>query len=486
MIGPSIQNAAQTAIELLANSLPAGLLIVLLVGGLLRAMRRQNSGTRFAVWFVALLTVATLPFLGNVGGKSLYVFGTAVPAAFESIRPAFMVSDRWATVLFAIWAVGAGIGMVRVALGLCRLQQIRRECVPVCAEQLDPVLQATMKTIQASGSLTVATSDRVRVPSAIGLWRRTIILPSWVLLEMAPNDLNVILLHEFAHLRRWDDWTNLIQKIVCALLFFHPAVWWIDSRLAVEREMACDDAVLAETSNPQGYASCLVSLLEKSLAHRGWSMAQAAVHRAHEAAQRLAQILDTNRPVATRVWRPAIGIVSVFSITCLMAVPLGPKFIAFDGPAQANENHIAYSVASANELPASMKAPVVVPAAWQTSEPASVTNAVPTRVRSAADASISKIRGSRAAARKKILTVPSDRVIPAQFETTPAPPPVVLLGAAADADPASRAPVRTLVFVQTMQFLTPDGPVWSVQVWHVWLVNAGRAQTMRAAVSNSI
>jgi hypothetical protein len=133
-----------------------------------------------------------------------------------------------------------------------------------------------------------------------------------------------------------------------------------------------------------------------------------------------------------------------------------------------------------------MKAPVVVPAAWQTSEPASVTNAVPTLVRSAADASISKIHGSRAAAHKKILTVPSDRVIAEQFETMPAPLPVVLLGAAAHADPASRAPVRTLVFVQTMQFLTPDGPVWSVQVWHVWLVNAGRAQTMRAAVSNSI
>ena len=129
--------------------------------------------------------------------------------------------------------------------------------------------------------------------------------------------------HELAHLRRGDDWTNLIQKIVRALFFFHPAVWWIENRLSVEREMACDDAVLAETANPHGYASCLVSLLEKSLAHRlshkQWSMAQAAVHRAREASLRLAQILDTNRPVATRVWRPALGMVGSFSVVCLVA-----------------------------------------------------------------------------------------------------------------------------------------------------------------------
>ena len=63
--------------------------------------------------------------------------------------------------------------------------------------------------------------------------------------ELSTLELNAILLHELAHLRRRDDWTNLIQKIVGALLFFHPAVWWIEKKLALEREMACDDLVLA-------------------------------------------------------------------------------------------------------------------------------------------------------------------------------------------------------------------------------------------------
>ena len=94
--------------------------------------------------------------------------------------------------------------------------------------------------------------------------------------ELSTAELNSILIHELAHLRRWDDWTNLGQQILKALLFFHPAVWWIESKLALEREMACDDAVLAKTANPRGYAQCLISVAEKSFARRGLALAQAA------------------------------------------------------------------------------------------------------------------------------------------------------------------------------------------------------------------
>jgi beta-lactamase regulating signal transducer with metallopeptidase domain len=71
-------------------------------------------------------------------------------------------------------------------------------------------------------------------------------------------------LHELAHLRRYDDWTNLAQKLVKALFFFHPAVWWIEKQVSLEREMACDDAVLAETASPRAYAECLAHLAEKT------------------------------------------------------------------------------------------------------------------------------------------------------------------------------------------------------------------------------
>ena len=124
-------------------------------------------------------------------------------------------------------------------------------------------MRKTVEAIRESNGVTIATSEDMRVPAAIGFWKRTIVLPAWALRELPANDLNVVLLHELAHLRRWDAWTNLIQKIVRSIFFFHPAVWWIENRLSVEREMACDDAVLEQTANPHGYATCLVSLLEK-------------------------------------------------------------------------------------------------------------------------------------------------------------------------------------------------------------------------------
>ena len=166
-----------------------------------------------------------------------------------------------------------------------------------------------------------------------------IVLPAWALRELSPSELNVVLLHEFAHLRRGDAWTNLVQKIVRAVLPFHPAVWWIDGRLSLEREMACDDQVLAETANPRGYAQCLIALLEKSAARRGWAMAQAAVHRVGEASQRIVQILDVSRPNGKRVWKPALGLVATFSLLCLAVVPRAPRFVAFDGGAQTGQKN---------------------------------------------------------------------------------------------------------------------------------------------------
>jgi hypothetical protein len=210
------------------------------------------------------------------------------------------------------------------------------------------------------------------VPSALGLWQPMIMLPAWALGELPASELSIILRHEFAHLRRWDDWTNLVQKTVRALFFFHPAVWWIESRLAVEREMACDDIVVAETDNPIGYASCLVSLLERSLAQRGWTMAQAIVHRAREASERVAQILDKNRPAARGLSKPALGLVGTFAALCAVMLPATPQFVAFDRGAAAEPTYSAGVARGARVVAADYRGswpPAVITADLRTSTP---------------------------------------------------------------------------------------------------------------------
>jgi beta-lactamase regulating signal transducer with metallopeptidase domain len=362
------------------------------------------------------------------------------------VRPAITMPGSWAFILFLLWAVGACVAMVRLGFGIWNLRQMRRSCTPVVLTELDPALRQTVKQVLASNSVTLATSDSVRVPAAIGFWKQTIVLPAWALRELPPEDLNVILLHEFAHLRRGDGWTNLIQKIVRALFFFHPAVWWIETRLSVEREMACDDAVLAETANPRGYATCLVSLLEKSMQHRlanpRWSMAQAAVHRAHEAALRLARILDKNRPVATRVWKPAIGMVGAFSLVCLVALSQVPHFIAFDHAA-VNQPALRSSLL--------FSAQQVVPVApWPTS---------PSPVK----ASSAKVVRARAARRESV----SVSLVAEQLPEASPRERVVAVSENEDQETAPQ--FQTLVFVQTTQYINSDSSVWRVQVWRVTL-----------------
>ena len=487
----SVQTVAQISVERILHALPEGFLIALFAWALLRVLRRQNSGTRFAVWFLALLTVAALPVLGGIGeGRAPMVAGIlsgmASANSWGSLRPAITIPGRWALFVFLAWALGASVAMMRLAAGLWRLRRLRRSCTPIVAADLDPAVRKTVEAIGASGSvgsgsiskaisnsITIATSECARVPAAIGFWKRTIVLPAWTLRELPAQDLNVILLHEFAHLRRWDDWTNLIQKIVRALFFFHPAVWWIEKRISVEREMACDDAVLAETANPHGYATCLVSLLEKSLAHRlaqrltdkRWSMAQAAVHRTREASLRLAQILDKNRPAATRVWKPALGMVGVFSVACLMALPLAPQFVAFDRSSLTSHGDPVDSAA-------------VSPSSFPSLPSTSGEPGVPARL-DGRDARRSTKRPHAVGGQHFV----PESVVSARSNAAPPRERVVEAGTSADQETVPE--FRTLIFIEATQYGNSDSAVWRVQVWRVMLVKTGRDTLAGVAVAHS-
>lgn len=328
MIWPQLQAIAEIVIGRILNSLPEGLLIATFTWVMLRLLPRQNSGTRFAVWFVAFAAVCGLPVVG-VPLMGLSAEGHPLAAAGAS-RSLITLPRPWGLLLFGGWAVAACAGLVHLATGLWRLRGLRRSGIAIDPLEIDPVIRRTISEFSSSRSATLATSEKVSVPAAIGFFKPMIVIPAWALRELPPEELNIIVLHEIAHLRRWDDWTNLLQKVVRAVFFFQPAVWWIESRLSLEREMACDDQVIAATANPRGYAKCLVAFLEKSFARRSWAMAQAAVHRAREASLRLAQILDTSRPNTKHVWKPALGIVSAFSLVCLAVVPHAPELVAFE------------------------------------------------------------------------------------------------------------------------------------------------------------
>jgi Zn-dependent protease with chaperone function len=461
MMWPQLQAAAQLAVGHILNSLPEGLLIAAFAWIMLRLLPRQNSGTRFAVWFVALLAVVGLPFL-NSGPANSY-------QALNAARPVIELSGSWGLGLFAFWFLAASVAMLRLGTGLLRLRNLRQSCVPVDVANLDEVVAKTVADFGSSRVVEVATSDRVSVPAAVGFFHPMIVLPAWALRELPPEELNIILLHEFAHLRRWDDWTNLLQKIVRAIFLFHPAVWWIENRLSLEREMACDDIVVAETGNPRGYAKCLISLLEKNYARRGFAMAQAAVHRAQEATLRLAQILDVRRSNSKNVWKPALAGVGVFSVMCLTIAAHAPRLVAFgQGP------HAMRSYAAAEfSRPAQFPGAVVIPAALRTGSTDSHST-MPESLSAPAPRKVVKHR--RAAAR-------APESLQAAIEQTPVRP-VSPRDVSVAGSEAALPPSETLLLIHTSQRTGANSWSWSVYVYRVIWINPIQRGSEKAPVAH--
>jgi len=484
MIWPEFQTIAQVAIGRVLNSFPEGLFIALAAWAILRLSPRQNSGTRFAVWFVALLAVAALPVAGPLWMGGAATGHLAAPVGVG--RPLITLPGPWGVLLFMVWALAACVAMLRLASGLWRLRGLRRNCIAIDPSELDASTRKVVADFSSSRTVTLATSENVRVPAAIGFFKPMVVIPAWALRELPAEELNIILLHEFAHLRRWDDWTNLLQKVVQAVFVFHPAVWWIESRVSLEREMACDDVVLAQTANPRGYAQCLIGLLEKSVARRGWAMAQAAVNRAREASLRLARILDANRTNSRHVWKPALGLIGAFSLLCVMVVPRSPQFVGFVSTSRALHNVHNDDGYSAIISESGFPAAAVIPAALRTSPSASKLSRLTT----------AKVPAHRAVAPHAAHQSVQRAVEPQPLENPVSAPQVVALRWSADADGApldfafaetnqAVAPEQGLLVVQTAQRTGQNSWVLSVSVWRITWASpaqdaAGRAPAAAA------
>jgi hypothetical protein len=159
MMSAQFQTIAQIAIGRILNSLPEGLLVALFAWVTLRLLPRQNSGTRFAVWFVALLTVAALPLIGSIVAPRFLLSAAGV-------RPLITLPGPWGILLFLAWVLAVCAAMLRLAAGLWRLRGLRRGCIAIDPAQLEPAIRKTVGDFSSLRRVTLATSENVSVGAA--------------------------------------------------------------------------------------------------------------------------------------------------------------------------------------------------------------------------------------------------------------------------------------------------------------------------------
>jgi hypothetical protein len=135
----------------------------------------------------------------------------------------------------------------------------------------------------------------------LGFLRPRILVPESLFAELSAPDLEQVVLHEMEHLRRGDDWTNLVQKLALVAFPLNPVLVWVERRLCLERELACDDGVLRSTGAPKAYATCLARLAEHAMMLREASSLAlgalgAALERRSELVRRVHRILADSQP----------------------------------------------------------------------------------------------------------------------------------------------------------------------------------------------
>lgn len=196
----------------------------------------------------------------------------SVPTGAELPTPVPMPNEAALRWIVIGWLVGVGVLTVRVLGGVITLTGLARNGRLPVPEELQERFRSLANRMGLRRFPKFYLSDRVTVPTVIGAFRGVVLLPVSVATGMSPRLLETILVHELAHVARFDFLINAFQAVIEVVLFYHPAVWWVSQRIREERENCCDDLVIATLSDRKAYAHALTALAEL----RGHSLAMRA------------------------------------------------------------------------------------------------------------------------------------------------------------------------------------------------------------------
>ncbi len=167
----------------------------------------------------------------------------------------------WGAIL---WLVGTALLIGRMLIGYGVVWYLRQQAQVQRDGPLCDALQQALGALNCYPKVEVATSPAISSPMVLGILRPIIVFPADLVEKLSTNQLALVLMHELAHVRRWDNLTLMLHRLVSAVLFFHPAVWLCGRMLRREAEQACDDLVVCATGRSEAYARGLAHIAEQA------------------------------------------------------------------------------------------------------------------------------------------------------------------------------------------------------------------------------
>ena len=305
------------AASCLISAIWQGTILAACVAMCLHLLPEMTAAIRSLIWTTVFLLVVAL-HIPAMTMKTSSILDASHGSAIH-------LDFRWSVAIVSLWILLSLASGLQLAINAIRARRIANNATPLEAGG------ACMNLLnRAHRSTKLCASADVDVPSVIGFVSPRILIPTVLLEKLSQSQLEHIVLHEMEHLRRGDDWINLLQKLSLVLFPLNPVLQWIEHHLCIERELACDESVLGFTQAPKAYATCLSNLAEHSMRQGGTLLALRAWERRSELASRIHRIL--RQPAVTMARGPAKIVTSCLLMGVLgVAVGLSrcPQIVSF-------------------------------------------------------------------------------------------------------------------------------------------------------------
>jgi beta-lactamase regulating signal transducer with metallopeptidase domain len=297
-----------------------GAAIALAAAILLAAMRRLNAATRHAIWWCALGAVVVAPLV-----RAALEAAAATDSVMVDALPARVVvlpapPDAIIAIGIGLWLGTLLVGFGKIATGLNLLMRLKSESTPLEGARASrlPMWQAAAADHRRPQ---LRVSQRTNAACVLGFGQPVILLSETLVDALDDAALDQVVMHEYAHLLRHDQWLRLLESVVVSVVGLHPAIAFIARQIDLEREAACDDIVVSRTGGAVAYAVCLTdaaALAGGAMAAQRF-LAPSATGKSVSLRRRVLRLLDPRRSRTARLAPVAIA-VGVLTVGSMLAL----------------------------------------------------------------------------------------------------------------------------------------------------------------------